>query len=223
MKRVPTEELVTLLARDLVPIGRIPRLRAQLAALLAAGALIPLLVVSYRGPRPSAFALLLSGEAFTLVAAGLILAAGGAAAAALAMTRPDRELLARGGLSLGVGGLALSAVVAALCFGGAPSTAGNAGALGQALSCGLSGILFTLPLSLVCAYLLSTGAPRHLGLAASVAAFGATAFGALAVHLTCPSLSVWHWITGHALAPALGAVLLALPVRALARRWEHAR
>jgi hypothetical protein len=223
MKRVPTEELVTLLARDLVPTGRIPRLRAQLALLLAAGALMLLLVVGYRGLRPSAFALLLSGEAFTLVTAGLILSAGGAGAAALAMTRPGRELLARGGLGLGLGGLALSVVVGALCFGGAPSAIGEARALGAALSCGISGILFTLPLCLLCAFLLSTGTPRHLGLAASVAAFGATAFGALAVHFTCPSPSVWHWIIGHALAPALGAILLALPVRALARRWEYAR
>jgi len=220
MRRVPTEELVTLLARDLAPIGRIPRLRAQLAALLCAGSLVLLLVVSYRGLRPSAFSLLLSGEAFSLIAAGLILAAGGAGAAALAMTRPDRELLARGALGLAVGGLALSALLAALYFGGAPSAAGEAGA---ALSCGMSGILFTLPLSLLCAFLLSTGAPRHMGLAALVAAFGATAFGALAVHLTCPSLSVWHWIAGHALAPALGAAVLALPVRALARRWESVR
>jgi negative regulator of sigma F NrsF-like protein len=223
MKRVPTEELVTLLVRDLEPTRRIPRLRAQLAALLGVGALVILVVVAYRGLRPDALALLLSGEAFTFVAAGLLVAALGACASALAFARPDRDRLARGGLLCGAGGLALAAGTAALCFAEAPSTAGGAAAVHAALSCSVSGILFAVPLSILAAFLVSTGAPRRLGMTAAVTALGATAFGALAVHLTCPSPSVWHWITAHALAPVLGAVLLIAPLRALTLRWERAR
>ncbi|HME69311.1 MAG TPA: NrsF family protein [Myxococcota bacterium] len=223
MKRVPTEELVTLLVRDLEPTRRIPRLRAQWAALVGVGGLVILLVVAYRGLRPDALALLLSGEAFTLVAAGLLAAALGACAAALAFARPDRDRLAQGGLLCGAGGLALAAGIAALGFAEAPSAAGSAQALHAALACSVSGILFAVPLSILAAFLMSTGAPRRLGMTAAVAALGATAFGALAVHFTCPSLSVWHWITAHALAPVFGAVLLAAPLRVLTLRWERGR
>jgi len=222
MRRVPTEDLVTLLVRDLEPTRRIPRLRAQLAALVGVGGLLVLLVAIYRGLRPDTLALLLSGEAFALVAAGLLAAALGALCAALALARPDRDRVARGGLLCGAGGLALFVGIAVLCFGEAPSAAG-AEAVHAALACSVSGILFAVPLSILAAFLVSTGAARRLGLTAAVAGLGATAFGALAVHLTCPSLSLWHWITAHALAPVLGAALLAAPVRALALRWERPR
>jgi hypothetical protein len=221
MKRVPTERLLALLVRDLEPTRRIPRLRAQLAALLGAGGLSMLLVVVYRGLRPDALALLLSGP-FGLVAASLLAAALGACAAALASVRPDRDRLARGALLCG-GGLSLAAATAALCFAGPPSGAPGAEAARAALVCSLSGILFALPLSVLAAFLVSIGAPRRLGLNAAVTALGTTAFGALAVHLTCPSPSVWHWVTAHAMAPVLGAVLLAGPVRALTLRLERAR
>lgn len=219
MRRVPTGDLVTLLVRDLEPTRRIPRLRAQLAALVGVGGLLVLLVAIYRGLRPDALALFLSGKAFSLVAAGLLAAALGASASVLALARPDRDQLARGALLCGAGGLALFVGIAVLCFGEAPSAAG-AEAVHSALACSVSGILFAVPLSILAAFLVSTGAPRRLGLTAAVAGLGATAFGALAVHWTCPSLSLWHWITAHALAPVLGAALLAAPVRALALRWE---
>jgi hypothetical protein len=222
MKRVPTEELVTLLVRDLEATRRIPRLRTQFALLLGGGALVVFLVSAYRGLRPDAASLLFSGDAFTLVAAGLLAAALGACAAALASARPDREQLAHRGLLFGGGGLVLAAAVAALCFGETPSAVGGA-ALHAALACSVSGIVFAAPLSVLAAFLLSTGAPRRTGLTAAVAALGATAFGALGIHLTCASPSVWHWITGHALAPALGAGLLAAPLRALTLRWERGR
>ena len=221
MKRQPTEEVVNLLVRDLAPTRRIPRLRAQLAALLGGGALVSVLVVAYRGLRPDALALLLSASAFSLVAAGLLAAALGASSAALALARPDRGRLARGGLLCGAGGLALAVGIVALCF--APSAVERAQTLHGVLGCGMSGILFAVPLSILAAFLVSAGAPWRLGMTAAVAALGTTAFGALAVHLTCPSLSVWHWVTAHALAPVLGTVLLALPLRALTLRWERGR
>ncbi|HYB12469.1 MAG TPA: NrsF family protein [Myxococcota bacterium] len=220
MKRVPTQELVTLLVRDLEPRRRVPRLRAQLAVLLGAGGLVVLGIVAYRGLRPDTLDLLRSGEAFPLVAAGLLAAALGGSAAALASTRPDRHRVAQAGLLCGAGGLALATGIAALCFGAVPSASG-AEVVHSALACAVSGILFALPLSILAAFLMSTGAARQLGRTAAVAALAATAFGALAVHFTCPSLEVWHWITAHALAPVLGALLLAAPVRALALRWER--
>jgi len=222
MKRVPTEELVTLLVRDLEATRRIPRLRTQFALLVGGGGLVVFLVSAYRGLRPDAASLLLARDAFTLVAAGLLAAALGACAAALASARPDREPLARSGLLFGGGGLVLAAALTALGFAGTPSAVGGA-AFHAALACAVSGIAFSVPLSVLAAFLLSTGAPRHAGLGAAVAALGATAFGALGIHLTCASPSVWHWITGHALAPALGAGLLALPLRALTLRWERRR
>ena len=222
MRRVPTEELVTLLVRDLERTRRIPRLRVQFAVLLGVGALVSAFVLAYRGLRPDALALLLSGDAFTLVAVGLLAAALGACVAALAFARPDRERLARGGLLCGAGGLALAVGIAALCFASAPHAVGQA-EVRAALACGVNGILFSVPLSILAAFLVSTGSPRRLGITAAVAALGTTAFGALGVHFACASLSVWHWITGHALAPVLGALLLVAPIRALTVRWEHAR
>jgi len=221
MRRVPTEDLVTLLVRDLEATRRIPRLRAQFGVLLGAGALVISFVLTYRGLRSDALALLLSGDAFSLVAVGLLAAALGACVAALAFARPDRERLARGGLLCGAGGLVLAAGIAAVCFASGPATVGQA-EVRAALTCGVNGILFSVPLSILAAFLVSTGSPRHLGMTAAVAALGTTAFGALGVHFACPSLSVWHWIAGHAIAPVLGAVLLVAPVRALAVRWERA-
>jgi hypothetical protein len=222
MKRVPTEELVTLLVRDLEATRRIARLRTEFGLLAGVGGLVVVLVSAYRGLRPDVASLLRGGEAFTLVATGLLAAALGACAAALASARPDRERLARRGLFIGGGGLVLAAALAALCFADPPTAVGGA-ALHAALACSVSGIVFSVPLSILAAFLLSRGVPRQMGLTAAAAALGATAFGALGVHLTCTSPSVWHWITGHALAPALGAGLLAAPLRALTLRWERGR
>jgi hypothetical protein len=222
MKRVPTEELVTLLVRDLEATGRLPRLRSQLAALLGGGGLVVLLVLAYRGVRPDVRDLLLAGSAFSLVAAGLLAAALGLSTAVLALARPDRGALARRGLVLGAGSLLAALSITALGFAGAPSASGGRG-FHDALVCSASGIVFSAPLSLLAAFLVSTGSPRRVGLAAAVAALGATAFGALGVHLSCSSPSVWHWITAHGLAPVAGALLLAAPLRAATLRWERGR
>jgi hypothetical protein len=222
MKRVPTEKLVTLLVRDLEATHRVPRLRTQLAALLGGGGLLVLLVLLYRGLRPDALSLLLAGGGFALIAAGLLAAAVGASTAALAFARPDRERLARGGLLSGVGSLALAAILAVLCFAPLPSAVGGA-EIQAALGCGVSGIAFSIPVALLAAFLVSAGVPRELGTTAAATLLGATAFGALGVHFTCPSASVWHWITGHALLPLLGALLFVAPIRALTQRWERGR
>jgi hypothetical protein len=222
MKRVPTEELVTLLVRDLEATRRIPRLRSQLAALLGAGGLVVLLVLAYRGVRPDAWALLLAAGGFAFVAAGLLAAALGVCTAVLAFARPDREPLARRGLLLGVGVLVLALATTALGFAGAPFRVGDSG-IHDALACSARGIVFSVPLSIFAAFLVSTGAPQRVGVTAAAAALGTTAFGAFGVHLTCASPSVWHWITAHGLAPVWGAVLLAAPLRAATQRSERGR
>jgi len=218
MKRVPTDELIAMLARDLRPTGHVGRLRTELATVVGAAIVVMLLLVEFRGITPNALSLVSIG-AFALVAAGLLGAGVGGCAAALASARPDRERLAWGGVVVGMGGLVLSAGVATHSFGGVFFADRTTTTLQAVLPCLVRAILLAIPLSLFAARLVSAGAGYHLGWTARVFAFGATAFGGLAVHFTCPAPGIWHWIIGHAMAPVAGVALLAAPLRALTRRW----
>jgi hypothetical protein len=53
-------------------------------------------------------------------------------------------------------------------------------------------------------------------------ALGASALGTLAAHLTCRTPGGWHVVLVHPLAPLVGALLLARPIRHLLQRWSRA-
>jgi hypothetical protein len=79
-------------------------------------------------------------------------------------------------------------------------------------------LTLALPAAVVGLAFVLRGAPARPLACLAAAAAGAAALGGFATHVTCMQFDPTHLILGHALVPAIGALLLALPVWALCRR-----
>lgn len=223
MKPDRTESLITSLQRDLQPVRPVPRLRMHLGVFLAVVVSLAGLVVSLLGPRPDALTLLGQFGPFAAIGGGLVIAALGAVLAALASARPGREWVASTAFFAASATLAVSAGAASLMFLGATPATSTPPPASQDLHCALVAIALAVPPALLLARLARAGAPQRPGWSGLLAALGATALGALAVHLTCAAPGGWHWVTSHALAPVAGAVMLTVPLAWLLRRRSFAR
>lgn len=206
-----TDELVSELARTLVPVRRIPRLRAVCGTLLGVAFLVTLITSASLGLRPDVRALEFSAG-YAGVVGGLLLFSVGGAIAALGAGVPGRAPVFRLGLATVGAALLLFLVTGVgLVSAGAPLGRLDAGWLATASYCVvIAAAAGLLPASLLLRFL----AGAHPFRPAATQAMGAAAmvaFGSLAVHLTCPADELLHVGVAHLLAPlALGVLLGAL-------------
>lgn len=224
MTRRSSESLVRELARDLLPVRPIPRLRfvtGVVATLALGGAAWAL----WRdgGVRPDLLPVMQGSATFDAILLAMTGIGISGLVAGVALCVPGRETLGSRAAVLAVLGAAFAFVAVPLGIVAMhvdPLRLPEAGdllcmriGLGAAAAAAFAGLGFGW-----------RTAPRSLPLAAALAASGAGAVGALAVHLACPSPHAWHWLWGHAgvavvaalLAFAAGSALRALrppPVR----------
>ncbi len=216
-----TEDLVQQLARDLPPVKPIARLRVAVSAVVGLWFAAAVAMVLMTGELPLVgTAAFWSSPVTVAILLGLAAVAAGAVVAGLASAIPGREPLARTGQ--------LGAVVAAVwligcglwsAVGSQPGPlssllAGSASCLGHAFA-------LAIPAALVACVYLSRGAPQHRKIAAGGVAAGAAGLGALAVHTICSVAGGFHVLLGHCLTPIIAALLFALPLAGLSRRWSR--
>jgi len=216
----PTRDLVRELASDLTPVKPLPRLRFVALAVLLAWLAIAALSIVIKGLAPTFFTTLAQPLSAGGIFACLLLGGLGGALGALALAIPGRERLARGGLALCAagGGLAV-AIGLAIALRGEPGAwrLPSAGDLRCLLIALFAGIVPALAL----AWFGGRAAPfRPLGVAL-VAAAGAAALGGAVAQATCAGAAPMHLLHGHALAPALGALVLVLPLLVAIRASER--
>ncbi len=223
MRSEGTEGVLRELARDLSPVRAVARLRTVVAAVVGSWLLVLAVHWVLDGPLPVLDgALDWRDPAFLAVFAGLVLCAAGAVVTALADAMPGREGAARISRGMALGGLLLATgggLWAVLVEGGAASgipIASSLGCMGYASALGL------LPAVVLCAFLARAFATRPW-LGAAFAGAGAVSLGMLAVHTSCTQGGALHMLLGHSFAPFGGALLLALPLGAVVRRWSAAR
>jgi hypothetical protein len=217
-----TQELIHELGQDLSPVRPIPSLRRVLLGVLALWALVAVPGVLLRGLRPDFLETLLAARAANAVFGVLALSGLGGIVAALALGVPGREWLARAGLGLGLLGLALAAGLGTLLVLWSPHPlhglfqAGDLSCLGVA--CGVA----LIPAAGV-VWFVGRAAPYRPLVAVLAAAAGMAALGAAAAQASCPYADPRHLLVGHVLAPALGAILLTLPLLLALRRFGRPR
>jgi hypothetical protein len=210
-RRTP-EQLIDELVREAPPVRPIPRLRTAMAAVAVAWALAVAAMAALGAPLLT----LASGAAwgeprFLLVLAGLALVAVGASVAALASAVPGR------GRALGVAGGVATAGLGLAAGGGLWAVWGAAGPgpgddfLASFACMSEAWLLGLLPVLGICLFL-SRGLVRHPGLSLGLAVTGAAALGGVVISLACRLSGGLHLLVGHALAPLLIGMLVALPV-----------
>ena len=217
MSQRSTETLLRELQEGLRPVRPIPRLRSMLLATLGAFALT-LGIDGLLGHPIPAFArgVAWGDPAFLGVLAGLLLTAAGGISAALAGAVPGRERVAYWGRALAGAGLLLAAAAA----GGAAlrgPTADSAAALVTGFECASRASALGFVPALVLCVFLARALECRPRVGAAVAASGAVALGAAAVHASCADSGGLHMLLGHWLTPFGIALLLAWPLSLLVR------
>ena len=138
-------------------------------------------------------------------------------AAALASAVPGREWPARLGARVALVGLGVA--VAAGLFGVLAADAPLARAeLRACVGCIVHSLALGGAPALAVGAFVGCAAPRRPTRSAALVIGGAVAVGAAAVHATCASTSVAHWLLGHTLAPVVVAAVATLPLAALLAR-----
>lgn len=201
----PTEQLVGDLVEALEPIRLIPRLRTVAAAALALGVISSAVVMGLRGVR-SDLASGVFSPCVVLMAVGLTIVALGGIAASLGAGVPGRERVTQLGTRVLVGGL----VLAAGAGGWALVSAGAAAWEGIGVRCLATALLAGVLPGLALLAFLAVAFPARPALALAAASGGAVALGSISVHVSCPATGGLHLLLGHAAAPVLGGVVLAL-------------
>jgi len=214
-----TQRLIDDLTADLSPVRPIPPLRALALGVAALWAALFVLAAYERGLRPDLLQGVLEIAPFAGIVAGLLLAAVGGVAGALAASVPGRESLGSAGRWLGLGGLALALAVgsyAAMTLRSVSPVPAGSDLRCFAMAFGLG----LLPGAMLAGVLLS-GWVANSGRGALLALFGGFASGALAVHLLCPISAGRHLLFAH-IGPVLILPLLGvLPLAALLRRFAR--
>jgi hypothetical protein len=211
-----SEQLAVELARHVVPVQPIARMRVVLTQVLAVGSVVAAVFLTLKGVTPLLLASLVMWP-FALVVAGLCLVGAGAVVAGLGMSVPGRDGAVRAGLASAGLGAVLALVLAPLLRLREPGPALLAG-LSSDLGCLLSACAVGILPAAVALWFVTAAAPRRPLLAVVVASIGAVGLGALAAQAACPYSDVRHMLLGHAGAPWLGGLLLAVPLGLLMRR-----
>lgn len=215
-----SEGLIRELARDLRPVRPLPPVRRVVAGLLGVWLAVAAVGIALLGWKADLGALL-AQRAVLSVSLGLVVAGLGGLVAAAALGVPGRERLARGALLCGGAGLAVAAGVGTLLFLRSPAVEPGA-PLESDLHCLLVACAVGLLPALGVVAFAGRAAPHRPLVLAVAAAAGAVALGTVAAQASCPYADLRHLLMGHALAPALGALLLVLPLLVALHRTERA-
>jgi hypothetical protein len=200
------EHLIRALARDLHPVHPIPRIRTVMAGVIALWFAVAALGLTVLGLRPDLAEATIGARGVAAVFAGLGLAGLGGVVAALAMGVPGREVLARGALAVAILGMLVAAGVGTVLVAMNPvkeaTFTGDLACLSVAILVGLLPAVGVRPVILVLA-----------------AAAGTAALGAIAAQASCPHSEMRHLMVGHAMAPAVGVLVLILPLLVALKRF----
>jgi hypothetical protein len=199
------EQIVGDLVEALEPVRFIPRLRTVAAVALVLGAASSAVVFGFRGLRADLAEAVVS-PSLVLVAIGLTGIALGGIAASLGAGVPGREAVLRSGLWVLLCGFVLAAGAAGWCF----VSVGAAAWEGMGIRCLSTAFFAGLLPGLGLLAFLGFAFPTRPLVAAAAASGGAVGLGAISVHGSCPATGGLHVLVGHALAPLLGGVVLAL-------------
>ncbi len=217
MSEVRDDELIRELARDLRPVRPIPRIRTAALGVVVLWLAVAAGVLGALGRELQGLSPALGVR---IVFGGLLTCGLGGVLGALALGVPGRERLARIGLALGLGGMAVAAGVGTALFVRSPAgtahppLAADLGCL--AVACGV-GLLTALGVALFG----SRAVPHRPLLLALAGAAGAAGLGAVAAQASCPYADFHHLLMGHVLAPAMGVLLLTLPLLVALRRMQR--
>ena len=200
--REATDRLLDALVEHAEPVERIYPMGRVAAGVLAIyvvwwGASVWLM----GGMRDAASLLEVVADGFFV---GLVSSIAGATGAALAAREPGRERMARGGLGLGLVGVAAMITTFLVRVGdGADSFS-----MGLNAHCLLNAALLGgAPAGVLLVVALGGWRGRPVTTSLAAATSGA-ALGAIAVHVTCPAQGAWHVLFGHYLFPLAAALLV---------------
>ncbi len=214
-----TKTLIDRLARDLAPVKPIPRLRAALVGIVALWILVGGVALAIRGLPENLAHVLATNVAFDLVLAGLVLTGVGGLVWALAASVPGREGPANWGRFFAFSGVVLGAGLGGFAIRG--EIAAPSSPFASDMIClGWSGLIALIPGVAAVAYV-ARAFPTHRGWILAAGAAGATALGAIIVHLSCPYMGFRHLLFAHALAPAIVAIVVTIPMLAVMRILER--
>jgi hypothetical protein len=214
------EDLIRELARDLDPVQPIPRIRTVMAGVTALWFAVAGIGLTVLGLRPDLAEATIGVRGVAAVFAGLGLAGFGGVAAALAMGVPGREVLVRGALFLAIFGIMVAAAVATLLFAMNPVADTRVSLTGD-LACLTVAMLVGLLPAVGVVWFAARAAPFRPVIVVLAAAAGTAALGAIAAQASCPHSEMRHLLVAHALAPAVGVLLLSLPLLAAMKRFRR--
>ncbi len=219
-----SDRLISGLVEDLEPVRPLPRLRQAFAVILALWATLLGVVLWAHAGDAGLFRLFerptLEGRVYLVGFVGLLVAALGGTASALAAGIPGRERIEVGGMLLALLGLVAAAVT---CLVGidalglsAPATPTGANAM-----CFREGALFSLlPAGVILSFLVR-GWTIHPIRAAMIALVASGTLGALIVHANCGFFGPRHLLIGHLSIPIVFALLGVYPLAVVLRRIRN--
>ncbi len=226
MSSTSSERLVEELARDLEPVRRVPPLRRTTAIVLGVGAVAGVVGLAVTGANAELGEAVRRYPSLLAITAGLLLVAVGGTVAALAGAVPGRESEARAAFWVTVVGAAVALGVGGLLAFTGPEASIGAAPIGAAGMCASIATMIALPAAAIGLGFVLRGAPGRPLSCLAAAAAGSVALGSIANHMHCAQFDAAHLVLGHALAPVLGILLLALPGwllwRRIASRSVHA-
>ncbi|MFO0690082.1 MAG: hypothetical protein U0900_15400 [Myxococcota bacterium] len=218
MSSRPAEERIRDLVADLRPVRRIPPLRVALAWTVLPWLVVVSLAWSLGRSRPRALGDPFWSSPFALsILAGLLAVGLGSTAAALASAVPDRARAMQWGLvSCAIG--ASIAVGGALLQLSGSLPAADPGWWRGSLACLSHAVGLGLVTGFVALRFVGAAAMWRPRASATLAVAGAVALGAGVVHASCRAGETYHQLVAHALAPAIVAGLLSIPLGLAMRR-----
>lgn len=211
-----TQQLIQRLSEDLQPVRPLPRLRSGFAIVLTVWATLLGLVWLGSG-EVAGLGSVLRDRIYGASFAGLLVAALGGTASALASGVPGRERVEWVGLVAAASGLLCAAGV---CLIGMETLVRESpgGPPGLDAMCFRHAVLSTfLPAGVILSFMVRGWTSRPVR-AALIALLGSGALGAALVHLNCGFLLPEHVLIGHLSVPVVLAALGAYPLAIILRR-----
>lgn len=213
-----TQDLVATLSSELQPVRRIPPIRVGLTGVLVAWSIVFVALSWLHEPSVPLSDRLAANGAWAGVLFGLALCALCATIAALAGAVPGREELERRARWLGVGGLAMAALVAGYATWAAWDAESATWRL-DATCFTVASVVGLVPAAGLIAYL-RRGFVLRPDRDAALLLLGAFGLGATAVHFICHHAGARHALLGHTLVPFVLTSALVLPLRGIVSRWR---
>jgi hypothetical protein len=211
-----TERLIARLGEDLEPVRPLPRLRSAFAIVLTVWATF--LGLAVLGSEATiATGSLMGNQIYLASFVGLVLAALGATASALAAGIPGRENVETIGMMFAAVGLIAGAIACLFGMQSLGIDAPNSPPGLDAMCFREGAFLSLLPAGVILSFLVRGWTARPIR-AALIALLGAGALGAVVVHLSCGFVGPKHVILGHMSVPIVLTLLGAYPVAVVLRK-----